>query len=473
MAANGLKDDGIDVGDILVIPKASGKTEKAAAAPIASARKPVAARPPNKELRAPSSGKKPARAVSVASSATGRQETRETQPAPVPTPRPSFQLPATNEVSSVGPEVAKDDDSEALLSASANQETTQKLDEAQGVGISTLAMPTVKPLSRAWAGLGVAALVLLAMIAHPRTRRLLVDRASSVGGRRAVDIDARIDVLSSFSVGNGQRILSLSVDDHRLLVGVSQGRMDVLHRWSREEGTSDDSGFDATVASPAVSGPAQADTSVPSDDAGSLGFAAPAPPPASTSVAPDAGRVRVATVSLDSSQDARDPRNAPSGSRAPRRAAVAQTAANEASMPSSDHLMSLWKNSVDTQGNSTALDDENESGWWMEGATGVELDRLADEDIRPEDPVDTLLNEAQANRRRDQAAHEVLATLRTRRLVEGDADDSTTGRSRGEGSTGRRVARLGRRSRLNSGAAAAASETSNSDVTTRVVRRML
>ena len=75
---------------------------------------------------------------------------------------------------------------------------------------------------------------------------------------------------------------------------------------------------------------------------------------------------------------------------------------------------------------------------------------------------------------RAEGPDEVLATLRTRRLVDepGDADPATQAAGAQGRSPGRRVARLGRRSRLSSGAAAAASGTTLSDVTT-VVRRML
>ena len=479
MAANGLKDDGIDVGDVLVIPatlEAVGKPDRSRGM---APRRPATGAMAKKALPSAASPKK--QGSTSAATKEVRPVSKATKPSVLETAKPS---PSVTENVALKPNVAPALAAESQLSATTSPERPQRTESpgaallsggslqdnlqgpserAQGVGIPTLNVPTVKPLSRAWAGVGVVGLILLAMIAHPRTRRLLLDRAAGVGKGRTVDLDARVDVLSSFSVGNGQRILSLCVDDQRLLVGVSQGRMDVLHRWSTSTGSE---------------APLAADQPPESLSAADAVIAAIAAKPKAQTIAPIAAgaeeRARVATVTVGPNEGRQDQWIASPPVAGQARADVASAAANEAVTPSSDHLMSLWKNSVDTQDLDSELEEDTDSGWWMEGATGDELDRLADGPDSQQEPVDELLNQATAKRRRDQAASEVLATLRTRRLVDegGDADPATQAAGAQGRSPGRRVARLGRRSRLSSGAAAAASGTTLSDVTT-VVRRML
>ena len=77
---------------------------------------------------------------------------------------------------------------------------------------------------------GVAFLALLGFLAVPRTRRLLLER---LGRAPAQAEDAAVDITirGSQTVGPGQRVVALDVDGQRLLVGMSPGRMDLLHTW--------------------------------------------------------------------------------------------------------------------------------------------------------------------------------------------------------------------------------------------------
>ena len=54
-------------------------------------------------------------------------------------------------------------------------------------------------------------------------------------GSSAIEALSHIEVNSARNLGGGQSIVSLEVDGVRVLVGVSQGRMDVLHTWDHEK----------------------------------------------------------------------------------------------------------------------------------------------------------------------------------------------------------------------------------------------
>ncbi len=88
-------------------------------------------------------------------------------------------------------------------------------------------------LGRAGVATLIAFLVLAGLVAVPSTRRRLLARLLQrpVSGSAAqLDIDLR----GARSLGSGQRVVALEVDGVRLLVGVSQSRMDVLHTWWSE-----------------------------------------------------------------------------------------------------------------------------------------------------------------------------------------------------------------------------------------------
>lgn len=91
-------------------------------------------------------------------------------------------------------------------------------------------IPTATLGTRQWAVMGLAAALLLGMLAVPRTRRLLLGRILGERTVRSPD-GVTLSVRASQNLGAGQRVLTLEVDGQRLLVGTSPGRMDVLHRW--------------------------------------------------------------------------------------------------------------------------------------------------------------------------------------------------------------------------------------------------
>ena len=188
----------------------------------------------------------------------------------------------------------------------------------------------VNPMARASVAFVLALLALVGLLAHPRTRGHLVARlkAATTGGGRG---DApKIEVSAQAALGTGQKVVTLQVDGVRLLVGVSQGRMDVLHTWSDDEPAE-------TPANPlgaslqALYGPAAAEpTGLPADLQPTVA-APPTPEPA--------------------------PEPTPT--------------------PSANQLLQAWSRAAKAAPTARApLADEPEQPWWMEGATEQERERL-------------------------------------------------------------------------------------------------
>jgi flagellar biosynthetic protein FliP len=97
------------------------------------------------------------------------------------------------------------------------------------------------PMGRALPVTAFAFLFLMGMLAHPRTRKFAFSRlagAASLGG-----LGGRLDEIAMHStreLGTGQRVVALEIDGYRVLVGVSAGRMDLLHTWEDIDGLIED-----------------------------------------------------------------------------------------------------------------------------------------------------------------------------------------------------------------------------------------
>jgi flagellar biosynthetic protein FliP len=102
------------------------------------------------------------------------------------------------------------------------------------VGNPTLAPPSVNPLARLSLALVLAGLSMAGLLLHPRTRGLLLERAR--GLRPAAPPAVALEIHVQRSLGAGQRIVVVEAGGSRLLVGLSAGRMDLLHRWDAERG---------------------------------------------------------------------------------------------------------------------------------------------------------------------------------------------------------------------------------------------
>ena len=220
----------------------------------------------------------------------------------------------------------------------------------------------VNPLARATGALVLGLFLLGGLLLHPKTRVILLDRVRSgnLGGRR--DTGPTIDVRSTANVGAGQRVVVLEVDGARLLVGVSQGRMDVLHSWSN-----------APTAAPALA----------------------------------------ATGEIPSSLDALYPLGAPEEV-ADAFAPAAEAAPAPAPLPNASQWMAAWQRSAESvpEAPSAIEDEDHDDPWWLEGATETEKERIAH------------AAEADLEEQAVHAAESVLEQLRAARSRETLADRS-------------------------------------------------
>jgi flagellar biosynthesis protein FliP len=153
---------------------------------------------------------------------------------------------------------------------------------------------------------------------HPRTREVLLAR---LRGQRPTDLeDEGFVVRSRRSLGTGQALVDVELDGVRLLVGVSPGRMDLLHAWG---------------ATPHLA----AFSSAPSPALIAQPEPAPAAPP--------------------------QPEPAP------------------APTPSVDQLLEAWKGTVQaaaTDQSPDELDDADANApWWLEGASTDEKRRIEEQ----------------------------------------------------------------------------------------------
>jgi len=94
------------------------------------------------------------------------------------------------------------------------------------------------PLGRAVPVTAFAFLCFLGLLAHPRSRKLALGRLAGTS-----NLTTQLDEIAMHStreLGAGQRVVALQIDGYRVLVGVSEGRMDVLHTWEDGEGLLED-----------------------------------------------------------------------------------------------------------------------------------------------------------------------------------------------------------------------------------------
>ena len=214
----------------------------------------------------------------------------------------------------------------------------------------------VNPMARASVAFVLALLALVGLLAHPRTRAHVIARlrsATTGGGRGDA---ARIEVGRAAALGSGQKVVTLEVDGVRLLVGVSQGRMDVLHTWAEAPSTSADEP------------PTRADN--PLGASLEALYRPVEEPPAAPPTDPDAAAPPPLVPPL------------------------------EAAAPSASQLVGAWPRAGRAAPPAEEpLADEPELPWWMEGATEEERARMA----------------AEAEEAEPSVAESVLASLRAAR----------------------------------------------------------
>ena len=126
-----------------------------------------------------------------------------------------------------------------LLAVLDGEDTESSATKSGGTGGIQAAGPN--PMGRAVPVTAFAFLCLMGMLAHPRTRKFAFGRlvgTSGLGG-----LGGRLDEISMHSsrdLGPGQKVVALDIDGHRVLVGVSAGRMDLLHTWEDIDGLIED-----------------------------------------------------------------------------------------------------------------------------------------------------------------------------------------------------------------------------------------
>jgi flagellar biosynthesis protein FliP len=183
-------------------------------------------------------------------------------------------------------------------------------------------------LGRAGTATLVAFLVLAGLFVIPSTRRRLLARLLQrpvSGNATQLDIDLR----GARTLGSGQRVVALEVDGVRLLIGVSQSRMDVLHTWWSEA----QPGLAPVSPTPAV-------------------LAVPTPKPEAAAV--------VEKVLAE------------------RRTPLMERSTPPRSEPTPAEMVGAWRRAPKpAAAPAPAAPTTEESPWWMEGATEMEQSRFS------------------------------------------------------------------------------------------------
>ena len=287
------------------------RTAKARAAQKAEAEKAALAAKANEAKKA---AEEAAAALAVAEAAEALAEAEATgTPAALDAPDPS----ANERPGSANASAASSD---SVPAPTPDPKLAAVLAELDGTPRPRVDSPTpatpasVNPLARALSAFLFALVLGGFLFLHPRTRAVLLSRLS---GKAAPSLDDEgFVVRSRKSLGTGQALVDLELDGVRLLVGLSPGRIDLLHSWGAEPALADavqTAPRRALVPEPVAARPAP-----------------PQEPPA-------------------------PPRPA----------------------PSVDQLLEAWKGTVETETSPPEpADPEGEAPWWLEGASRLEKRRI-------------------------------------------------------------------------------------------------
>jgi len=385
MSLNGLADDRIDIGSRLRL--------RGPATPVQAASEPLTEHP------------------------TAATKPSPTAPATAPDGKSAEALSSPQEKPEDGGEIGDTDGVETPRGLTAreliggdksedeNSAATGAMSSAD-VGIPTLSPASVNPLSRARLVLAAALVILGLLCLHPRTRALISDRLAGMKlrGVRTSSSEDCIEMHAVRRLGANQQLLFFEVAGTRLLVGASDGRMDLLHRW-------DDASAEGSVEQTQASTGAAVTTAA-------------------------VGREAASTANTDPN------------STTTRRSPAVEPEQPAKLTPSAEQLLDAWRHSVADQGSADTGAGED-SGWWLEGATRFERTRLSDDLAEAESEAPSHSGASAAGQQRDQVEESILETLRSRRSqVNGNVQAATRGsRSRPSPAHGgfRAAARLGRR----------------------------
>ena len=375
---------------------AEATEEAPAAAPVAPpARRATPALPPAvRDAIAETESAALVRSPSAAPSTPAARSAAPPAPAPEPATEPATELapapalePALEpapEPAPAGPVAPETTDTEDVVLAGLLAELDGTTPASDDVSIPTAeAKAGVNPMARATSAFLLALFVFAGLLAHPRSRAVVLERLRSAGATGGRGAPARIDVRSAVSLGSGHRVVAIETEGVRLLVGLSQGRMDVLHTW----------GDGASL--PAAIEPSTDGLSVSSSLGALFGGFGQEPATAAAETNPTADQEVSAPAPVTPS-------------------------------PGVSELVAAWTNRAPEPAtpkvSEPLLEETGELPWWLEGATGDERVRLAasaeaelDDPTLPPDPSDEAVAESVLAQLRVARHHEDIQARRERR----------------------------------------------------------
>lgn len=236
------------------------------------------------------------------------------------------------------------------------------------------------PMARLWAVFAVALAGFMGLVAWPRTRRALFSNLTDK--LRANFPDGNdIQLAADKNLGMGQRVVALEIDGQKVLLGLSQGKMEVLHTWSPEPPAARQSEGAYTQHRPGTRPHAEV-LRMPGErvDAPAvrrvteMGARQPTERRQTTSGVAMPRSQTSAGIATDSVRRQTQAR----GAIAPGRP---QTSAGSLS-PSAERLLDVWRQTTASpaKAKTPALGDD--SPWWMDGATDDDQRRLTGEQQR-------------------------------------------------------------------------------------------
>jgi len=129
----------------------------------------------------------------------------------------------------------------SLVASQSGPSVGQASSRSLAVGNPTLLAASVNPLARLGGLCSLLALLLGGLFLHPRAGSLL--RARLGAAVSSPFPNTRLDIETVHRLGGSQRMVSVEVDGAKMLVGLSRGRVDLLHVWDTAEGL-DEAGTD-------------------------------------------------------------------------------------------------------------------------------------------------------------------------------------------------------------------------------------
>ena len=260
---------------------------------------------------------------------------------------------------------------------------------------------SVNPMARIWGVFLVSVASLLGLLIVPRTRQFLLsgigNRLGGFGGQGGLPGGLGIQLAADKNLGMGQRVVAIEVDGRKVLLGLSQGRMEVLHTWEPEAPPRTVPAFHP--AAPAV---VRRSTSARSPMAPPVPGAGPtvrrvtevmrpvAPSPAERRAGQTTSYVEPRQVTQGR---ARVPVAGHAPGAAPRRSSTHSGSAASLT-PSAERLLDVWRQASMpvtprpvSQSTRVPPPMAEAAPWWLDGATDGEHQRMQNDPVLPPLPT--------------------------------------------------------------------------------------